>query len=111
MKRAAVRTSVVACLVFSGVCGAAEYTLGQQNKTFVMDGAKVEKLTLKVGDLVHFKNLDPFFHNVFSLSDVKTFDLGSFPQGQFKSVTFDKPGTGEIECAIHPQMLIEVEVK
>ncbi|MEK7322003.1 MAG: methylamine utilization protein [Pseudomonadota bacterium] len=91
--------------------GAAEYTVAQHNKTFEKDGVKIEKFSIKVGDTVHFKNLDPWFHNVFSLSDIKTFDLGSYPQGQFKSVVFDKAGTAEVECAIHPQMVLELEVK
>ena len=59
---------------------------------------------------VSFKNEDPFFHNVFSLSDAKTFDLGSYPKGQSKSVTFDKPGTVEVECSIHPEMKMLIEV-
>lgn len=102
---------VAGCMLVAGAAYSAEYTVGQQDKTFVMNGAKAAKLQLKVGDQVHFKNQDPFFHNVFSLSDIKTFDLGSFPQNQFKTVVFDKPGAGEVECAIHPQMLLEVEVK
>jgi plastocyanin len=68
-------------------------------------------LTLNVGDSISFRNEDPFSHNVFSLSDAKTFDLGSYPQGQAKKVVFDKPGTVEIECAIHPDMKLTVEVK
>jgi len=63
-----------------------------------------------VGDSINFRNEDPYFHNVFSLSDAKTFDLGSYPQGQSKKVTFDKPGTVEVECAIHPNMKLVVEV-
>jgi plastocyanin len=47
---------------------------------------------------------------VFSLSDPKTFDLGSYAQGQAKKVVFDKPGTVEVECAIHPDMKMNVEV-
>ena len=90
---------------------AGEVTVGQNNKTFVVNGAKVEALAVKVGDTVHFKNEDPWFHNVFSLSDIKTFDLGSYPQGQSKSVTFDKAGQAEVECAIHPAMLLKLEVK
>jgi plastocyanin len=85
--------------------------VGQKNKTFVVDGAKVGKLTINKGDTIRFMNQDPFFHNVFSLSDLKTFDLGSFPKGEFKPVIFDKPGTVEVECAIHPQMYLEVTVK
>ncbi len=98
-------------LLAAGGAGAAEYTVAQHNKTFEKDGVKVEKMTIKAGDTVHFKNMDPWFHNVFSLSDIKTFDLGSYPQGQQKSVVFDKPGTAEVECAIHPQMLMELEVQ
>ncbi len=83
-----------------------EYTVGQKNKKFTVDHLKI-----KVGDKVFFKNEDSFFHNVFSLSDAKFFDLGSFPQGDQREVVFDAPGTVEVECAIHPsmKMLIEVE--
>lgn len=103
------------CLLLSAVITstvhAAEFEVGQKDKTFVKDGGKVETFSIKAGDTVNFKNMDPFFHNVFSLSDLKTFDLGSYPQGQFKAVKFDAPGTAEIECAIHPQMHLVIEVK
>ena len=98
-------------LAFSAVAvaasaGAKEFEVGQKDKQFTQ-----KALTVKVGDSVVFKNEDPFAHNVFSLSDSKTFDLGSYPKGQSKTVTFDKPGTVEVECAIHPGMQIVVEVK
>lgn len=107
-----VKTMLVmaALLLSSWTAAAQEYTVGQKNKTFVMDGAKVEHLTIEVGDTVHFKNMDPWFHNIFSLSQIKTFDLGSYPQGEFRSVTFDTAGEAEVECAIHPQMYMVVEV-
>ena len=70
-----------------------------------------ETLQVKVGDTVHFENADPFFHNVFSLSDAKFFDLGSFPKGESRPVIFDKAGTVEVECAIHPNMRMVIEVK
>jgi plastocyanin len=88
-----------------------EYVVDQQNKTFVHQGAKVEAITIKAGDTIRFKNEDPFFHNIFSLSDLKTFDLGSFPKGESKTVVFDKPGKVEVECAIHPQMHLDVTVE
>ena len=93
------------------VTHAADYTVEQKDKAFVYNGVKAETLKVKVGDVVQFKNMDPYFHNVFSLSDAKLFDLGSFPQGQSKPVTFDKAGKVEVECAIHPQMKMIVEVK
>ena len=55
-------------------------------------------------------NEDPFSHNVFSLSDAKSFDLGSYGQGGAKSITLDKPGTVEVECAVHPDMKLVIEV-
>jgi plastocyanin len=90
---------------------AEDHTVEQKDKTFIYNGAKVDVLKIKVGDVVAFKNLDPFFHNVFSLSDTQMFDLGSYPQGQAKSVTFNKAGKVEVECAIHPQMKMVIEVK
>jgi plastocyanin len=98
-------------MTYSFAAVADEYTVGQKDKTFIQNGSKVEKLTIKTGDTVHFQNQDPWFHNVFSLSELKTFDLGSYPKGQSKAVTFDKAGTVEVECAIHPQMYMVVEVK
>ncbi|KAF0191981.1 MAG: mauL [Gammaproteobacteria bacterium] len=104
------------CYVFMAAAGvpsglAAEYEIDQQDKTFMMNNAKVERFSIKVGDTINFKNLDPWFHNVFSLSDISTFDLGSYPQGQHKSVMFSKAGEAEVECAIHPQMYMILEVK
>ena len=90
---------------------AAEHVVDQQSKSFRMDGQKVEAITISAGDTIRFKNEDPFFHNIFSLSDLMTFDLGSFPKGQSKTVNFDKAGTVEVECVIHPEMYMEVTVK
>ena len=87
------------------------YTVDQLKKSFVLKGQKIEALSVKVGDTIHFKNRDPFFHNVFSLSDIKTFDLGSYPAGKSKSIIADKVGIMEVECAIHPQMFLTVEVE
>jgi plastocyanin len=85
---------------------AKEVEVTQKNRKF-----GPAKLVVKVGETVSFKNEDPFFHNVYSLSDAKTFDLGSYPQGQAKNVTFDKPGTAEVECAIHPEMKLDIKVE
>jgi plastocyanin len=85
---------------------AAEIVVSQKNKDFSQKHVK-----LKVGDSISFRNDDPFFHNVFSLSDTTSFDLGSYPQGQSKSVKFTKAGTVEIECSIHPNMKLVVEVQ
>ena len=114
MEFRAKRMVVVVLFVLPCVASAAratDYTVEQKDKSFMYNGAKAEILKIKIGDVVQFKNMDPYFHNVFSLSDAKLFDLGSYPQGQSKSVTFDKAGKVEVECAIHPQMKMIVEVK
>ena len=105
------RPSHFAQLVFlplaiaAGALSAAEHTVGQKDKAF-----EVDKLLIQVGDTVHFPNRDPFFHNVFSLSQTATFDLGSYPQGESRSVTFELPGLVDVECAIHPDMYMLIEV-
>jgi plastocyanin len=85
---------------------AAEFRVDQKDKQF-----SVSHLKIKAGDTVNFINNDPFFHNVFSLSDAKTFDLGSYPQGQGRTLTFNNPGVVEVECAIHSQMKLVIEVE
>ena len=93
-------------VIFSSVSLAETHTVGQKDKKF-----SVESLTIKKGDTVNFLNEDDVFHNVFSLSDAKLFDLGSYPKGESKSVTFDEIGVVEVECAIHPNMLMEITVE
>jgi plastocyanin len=82
-----------------------EFTVDQKDKAFTLTS-----LSVKVGDVVIFRNSDPFFHNIYSLSPVKIFDLGSYKQGESKSVTFDKAGDVEVNCAIHPNMKMKVTV-
>jgi len=92
--------------LISPIATAEEFTVSQKDKAF-----SVEVLKIKAGDTVSFVNDDPFFHNIFSLSDTKTFDLGSSPQGSVKKEVFDKPGTVEVECAIHPEMTMTIQVE
>ena len=106
-----ISAAAVLVALSSSIAAAEDFTVEQKDKNFVYKGAKADALKIKVGDVIQFKNMDPYFHNVFSLSDAKMFDLGSYPQGQSKSVTFDKAGKVEVECAIHPQMKMTVEVK
>ena len=61
-------------------------------------------LAVSVGTKVEMPNSDRVFHNVFSFHDGKRFDLGLYPVGTAKVVTFDKPGLSRIFCNIHPTM-------
>ena len=59
---------------------------------------------------VSFPNEDSEFHNVFSYSKAKRFDLGRYPKGESKSVTFDKPGIVKAYCEVHPWMRVAILV-
>jgi plastocyanin len=61
-------------------------------------------LAITVGTTVDFPNNDKTFHNVFSLSRTKTFDLGRFAPGRTGAVRFDRPGIVPVFCDIHSHM-------
>lgn len=71
----------------------------QRTKRFAPHVLAVEK-----GTEVDFPNLDPFFHNVFSLYQGKRFDLGLYDSGESRPVTFNRVGVSWIFCNIHPLM-------
>ena len=73
--------------------------LDQQNETFVP-----HVLAIVAGTTVDFPNNDRTYHNVFSLSKTKSFDLGRYAQGRSKSVRFDRPGIVRVFCDIHSHM-------
>lgn len=77
----------------------------QRNENFV---PRVVAIT--VGSTVDFPNDDPIYHNVFSLSRTKTFDLGRFPKGKSRGERFDKPGVVKVFCQIHSHMSATVMV-
>jgi plastocyanin len=56
------------------------------------------------GSTVEFPNRDPIFHNVFSLSGTKSFDLGRYPKGDSRSVTFNHAGIVPVFCHLHSDM-------
>jgi plastocyanin len=75
------------------------YRLVQKDKKFTP-----HLLVIPTGSTVDFPNLDPFFHNVFSLFNGKRFDLGLYESGSTRTVHFDHDGVSYIFCNIHPEM-------
>jgi plastocyanin len=73
--------------------------MNQQNETFVP-----HVLAIVAGTVVDFPNNDETYHNVFSLSREKSFDLGRYAAGRSKSVRFDRPGIIRVFCDIHAHM-------
>ena len=62
-------------------------------------------LPVLVGTAVEFPNLDDTYHNVFSYSKTKRFDLGRYRKDEKPGVvTFDKPGVVTLHCEVHAGM-------
>lgn len=98
-------TAAAVAFAASTAVHAADFVVTQHDNKF-----STPELRVKVGDSVSFRNDDPHFHNIFSLSDTHSFDLGSYPKGEARTVKFDKEGEVDVECAIHPNMKMKVLV-
>ena len=63
-------------------------------------------LPVQVGTRIEFPNLDDLYHNIFSLSRPKRFDLGRYrPEDRpVPSQVFDTPGLVTLRCEIHEHM-------
>jgi plastocyanin len=63
-------------------------------------------LPVEVGTRVQFPNLDDTYHNIFSYSPAKRFDLGRYrpEERPIPSVLFDQPGLVTLRCDIHEHM-------
>ncbi|MGI9285722.1 MAG: carboxypeptidase regulatory-like domain-containing protein [Pseudomonadales bacterium] len=67
-------------------------------------------LPINKGGSVDFFNDDSIYHNVFSLARAKPFDLGIYPEGTSKIVSFERTGLVKLYCNIHPNMVSNVLV-
>ena len=73
----------------------------QKNLTFLPS-----LLPVQVGTKVEFPNLDDTYHNIFSFSPTKRFDLGRYRSDEtpVPSVVFDVAGLVTLRCDIHEHM-------
>jgi plastocyanin len=84
---------------------AATASMEQRDRRFVPD-----LVVVPAGSTVSFPNFDPIFHNVFSLSKAKSFDLGNYRKGQTRMVAFPVPGVVAVYCHLHPNMAATIVV-
>ena len=84
-----------------------EVTIAQQNYQFSQYLVIIPK-----GGKIFFPNKDPDYHNIYSLSKTKRFDLGRYKSSEtpFPSVVFDKVGFVRLNCEIHDHMKANVVV-
>ena len=75
--------------------------LTQKDLTFIPS-----LLPIQVGTKVAFPNLDDTYHNIFSFSRPKRFDLGRYRADEEPVPTqiFDQPGLVTLRCDIHEHM-------
>jgi len=85
--------------------GLTSASIEQKDRRFVPD-----LVVVPAGSSVSFPNFDPIFHNVFSLSKTKSFDLGNYPKGETRLVTFATPGIVAVYCHLHSNMTATIVV-
>ena len=103
------RSRVVLYLEGNGVAagdqGSPAAQVQQLDRRFMPD-----LVVVPVGSTVAFPNMDPIFHNIYSLSKPKSFDLGNYDKGETRKVTFPKPGIVDVYCHLHPNMAATIVV-
>jgi plastocyanin len=98
--------NIILSLLVAGSLFAADHVIDQKGKTFIP-----HQINAKVGDTITFKNSDPFAHNAYTDDEKNEFDIGMQPPGKDITVKIQGAGTFSVECAIHPNMLLEVTAK
>ena len=83
----------------------APVTITQKDKKFVPD-----LVAVTAGQEVAFPNADPIFHNVFSRSPARPFDLGQYRKNESKQKSFPTPGIVDVYCNVHPEMAATIVV-
>jgi plastocyanin len=67
-------------------------------------------LVVLPGQIIKMKNNDLVRHNVFSIDPLNTYDLGRFPKGQMREVSYKNEGPHKVYCNIHQDMISDVFV-
>ncbi len=93
-------------LIVTASANAANHVVDQKGKTFIPHA-----ITVRVGDTITFKNSDPFAHNAYTDDEANEFDIGMQAAGTDSKVKVKGAGHFNVECAIHPNMLLEVTAK
>ncbi len=86
---------------FPSPTGPATVSIPQKNLQFSRS-----LLPVLVGTKIEFPNEDDTYHNIFSFSKPKRFDLGRYRKDEtpVPSQTFDQPGVVVLHCDIHEHM-------
>ena len=97
---------ILSSLLIASTLFSANHIINQKGKTFIP-----HSIDVRVGDTITFKNSDPFAHNAYTDDVSNEFDIGMQKPGDDVSTKVRSPGVFNVECAIHPNMLLEVRSK
>jgi plastocyanin len=97
--------AIIYVVGFTEPPGTTATSVAQKDRKFVPD-----LVAITVGEHVTFPNGDAYLHNVFSQSNARKFDLGSFKRGDAKDKDFPDPGVVDVYCNIHPEMAATILV-
>jgi plastocyanin len=109
MCRPSLRTAVVLAAGFAVTTvwlQAASHPVTQKGKVFAPG-----KVTVKVGDVITFKNDDEVTHNAFSTSKGNEFNAKAQTPGSTTDIAFKTKGIVAVKCAFHPSMSLTVTVE
>jgi plastocyanin len=104
MKRILCLSSALA-LAASAWAASTLHNIDQKDKMFSQP-----ELTVRVGDQLEVHNLDTVTHSLFAKTAEYNIRETQAPGAQ-STFTFDKPGSLDLRCAIHPQMILKITVQ
>lgn len=96
----------VLSLMMAASLSAADHTIEQKDRKFSQS-----QIEIHVGDKLIFTNSDEVTHNVYSATPGLEFEIKRQAPGGSSSVPFNKEGTVEVRCSIHPSMKLTVKVQ
>jgi plastocyanin len=95
------------CVMLTPCLAAARtVTVSQNFRAFHPD-----HVTIQAGDTVVILNADVFVHQIYIDSPLMSFESGEQPPNTAISIRFTRPGTFQVQCHIHPMMLMTVVVQ
>jgi len=102
---------VLGCLL-AGIFGVA--TLHADDATVISQRSRMfapPAITIPRGSKLHIVNDDNITHHVYIDSPEMSFDSGEQAIGETADISFTRPGSFRVRCAIHPTMHLQVTVK
>ena len=102
-------TASLLCFTQNSYCK--DFIVIQKDKNF-----SIQNLKVKMGDTIIFKNEEKnIVHNVYSVSKDNNIDMKVQQPGKSSEIEIDakhnKKGVMELQCAIHPNMKMRVEIE